>query len=61
MHFHKLSNMNLTLIEEHFKKKLSSWEGKLLLAGGRLVLINSVLLSLPMFMMSFLLFLKEYW
>jgi hypothetical protein len=35
------------------KKKLSSWKGKQLSLGGRLVLINSVLSSLPMFMMSF--------
>jgi hypothetical protein len=35
-------------VEEIFQKKLSSWKGKL-----RLVLINSVLSSMPMFMMSF--------
>ncbi|WVZ72675.1 hypothetical protein U9M48_021095 [Paspalum notatum var. saurae] len=36
-----------------FIKKLSGWKGKLLSYGGRLVLINSVLSSLAMFMMSF--------
>ena len=36
-----------------FKKKLSSWKGKFLSYGGRLVLIKSVLSSLAMFMMSF--------
>ncbi|WVZ49763.1 hypothetical protein U9M48_001092 [Paspalum notatum var. saurae] len=38
-----------------FPKKLSGWKGKLLSYGGRLVLvlINSVLSSLAMFMMSF--------
>jgi len=35
------------------RRKLSSWKGKLLSVGGRRVLINSVLTSLPMFMMSF--------
>jgi hypothetical protein len=30
-----------------------SWKGKLILLEGRLVLINSILSSLPMFMMSF--------
>ena len=41
------------MVEDHFQKKLSSWKGKLLSYGGRLVLINSVLSSLAMFMMSF--------
>ena len=41
------------ILRRDFRKKLSSWKGKLLSVGGRLVLINSVLSSLPMFMMSF--------
>jgi hypothetical protein len=41
------------LIEERIEKKLSSWKEKYLSVGGRLVLINSVLTSLPMFMLSF--------
>jgi hypothetical protein len=49
----KLSNKDWSVVEERFQKKLSSWKGKLLSSGGRLVLINSVLSSLPMFMMSF--------
>jgi hypothetical protein len=49
----KLSNKDWRLVEERFQKKLSSWKGKLLSYGGRIVLINSVLSSLPMFMMSF--------
>jgi len=53
MHYRKLSNKHWCSIEERFQKKLSSWKGKLLSSGGRLVLINSVLSSLPMFMMSF--------
>lgn len=53
MHFHKLSNTDCNLIEDSFQKKLSSWKGNLLSAGGRLVLINSVLSCLPMFVMSF--------
>jgi hypothetical protein len=53
MHFRKLSNRDWKVIEERFEKKLSAWKGKVLTVGGRLVLINSVLSSLPMFMMSF--------
>jgi hypothetical protein len=41
------------MIEERIEKKLSSWKCKYLSIGGRLVLINLVLTSLPMFMLSF--------
>lgn len=34
-------------------KKLSCWKGKLLSYGGRLVLVNSVLTSMSMFLFSF--------
>jgi len=40
MHYRKLSNKHWSAIEERFQKKLSSWKGKLLSSGGRLVLIN---------------------
>jgi len=53
MHFRKLLNKDWKNIEERIEKRLSGWKGKMLTCGGRLVLINSVLSSLPMFMMSF--------
>ena len=53
MHHRKLSNGDWNIIEQRFEKKLSSWKGKHLSVGGRLVLINSVLTSLAMFMLSF--------
>ena len=53
MHYRKLNNTDYKLIEERIEKKLSGWKGKHLSYGGRLVLINSVLSSLPMFMMFF--------
>jgi hypothetical protein len=53
MHYRKLNNKDWEMIEERIEKKLSSWKGKYLSVGGRLVLINSVLTSLPMFMLSF--------
>jgi hypothetical protein len=39
-------------VESRFEKKLGCWAGKLLSYGDRLVLINFVLTSLPMFMLS---------
>jgi hypothetical protein len=53
IHFRRLKNGEWKLIEDRFKKKLSSWLGKLLSYGDRLILINSILTSLPMFMLSF--------
>jgi hypothetical protein len=43
----------LGVIENRIENKLSGWKGKMLSVGGRLVLINSVLSSLLMFMLSF--------
>jgi hypothetical protein len=53
MHHKKISNADWKVIEENFEKKLSSWKWKLLSYGKRLVLINSVLSSIIMFMLSF--------
>ena len=53
MHHCKLRNTDWSVIKERFKRKLSTWKAKHLSYGGRLVLLNSVLSSLPMFMMSF--------
>jgi hypothetical protein len=48
----KFLNKDWSAIEDRFQKT-EYWKGKLLSSGGRLVLINSVLSSLPMFLMSF--------
>jgi hypothetical protein len=53
MNTRKLSNKDWQVIKNRIEKKLSGWKEKLLSVGGRLVLINSVLSSLPIFMMSF--------
>jgi hypothetical protein len=53
MQYRKLSNSDWKMIEAKFEKKLSGWKGKLMSIGGRLVLINSVLINLVMFMLSF--------
>lgn len=49
----KLSNSDRKEVEERFQKKLNCWKGKMLSVGGRLVLINSALSNLAMFMLSF--------
>jgi hypothetical protein len=53
MHYQMLRNSDWKIIEAKSKKKLSGWKGKIMSVGGRLVLINSVLTSLVMFMLSF--------
>jgi len=53
VHYRRLSNNDWLRVQERFEKRLSSWKGKNLLTGGRLTLINSVLSSLPMYMMLF--------
>jgi hypothetical protein len=53
IHFKKLRNQDWARVGERFEKRLSSWKGKHLSIGGRLTLINSVLSSLPMYMLSF--------
>jgi hypothetical protein len=54
IHYRRLLNKEWNPVEDRFEKKLGCWQGKLLSYGDRLILINSVLTSLPMFMLSFL-------
>ena len=53
IHYRRLLNKEWKPIEDRFECKLGSWIGKMLSYGDRLVLINSVLTSLPMFLLSF--------
>ncbi|WVZ53496.1 hypothetical protein U9M48_004427 [Paspalum notatum var. saurae] len=53
LHYRKLKNTDWRMVEERSEKRLSGWKGKLLYVGERLVLINTVLSSLPMFILSF--------
>jgi len=59
VHHRKLFNEDWKRVEERFQKKLNCWRDNILLVGGRLVLINSVLSSLSMFMLSFFKIPKE--
>jgi hypothetical protein len=54
----KIANSDWRDVEERFQKKQSSWKGKVLSVGGRMELINIVLSSLPMYLMSFSGFLR---
>jgi hypothetical protein len=51
MHHRKLMNKDWKHVEQRFQKILNCWTSKMLSVGGRLVLINSVLSCLPMFML----------
>ena len=54
IHYRRLRNSEWNSMEIRFASKLGCWKGKMLSYGDRLVLVNSVLTSLPMFMLSFL-------
>jgi hypothetical protein len=53
IHHRNLCNAEWNPVESRFVSKFG-WQSNLLSYGDRLVLINSVLTSLPMFMLSFL-------
>jgi hypothetical protein len=53
IHFRQLTIAEWKHVEERLQKRLSSWKGKLLSLGGRLVLINSVLTNMVLYMISF--------
>jgi len=53
MHHRQLLNNDWRKVEECFEKKLACWKAKHLSYRGRLILLNSVLSSLLMFMMFF--------
>ena len=53
IHYRKLLNKEWKPVEDRFERKLGSWVAKMLSYGDRLVLIISVLTSLPMFILSF--------
>jgi hypothetical protein len=55
IHYQRLTLAEWKIVEERLQKRLSSWKGKLLSLGGRLVLINSVLSNMVQHMISFFL------
>jgi hypothetical protein len=55
IHYWRLTITEWKAVEERLQKRLSSWKSKLLSLGGRLVLINSVLTNMVLYMISFFL------
>jgi hypothetical protein len=55
IYYRRLTIVEWKLVEERLQKRLSSWKGKLLSLGGRLVLINSVLTNMVLYMIPFFL------
>jgi hypothetical protein len=55
IHYQRLTLAEWKLVEERLQKRLSSWKGKLLSLGGRLILINLVLSNMVLHMISFFL------
>jgi hypothetical protein len=53
MHHKKLRNAGWKIIEDKFENRLRCYKGKLLYYGGRLVLINTILSSFALFLLSF--------
>jgi hypothetical protein len=54
IHYRRLTLLQWKIVEKILQKRLSSWKGKLLSLGGRLILINSVLTNMVRYMISFL-------
>jgi hypothetical protein len=55
IHYRRLTIVEWKIVEEILQKQLSSWKGKLLSLEGRLVLINSVLTNMVLYMIYFFL------
>jgi hypothetical protein len=53
IHYRRLTNAEWKMVKERLQIRLSSWKGKLLSLGGRLVLINAVLSNMVLYMISF--------
>ena len=53
IHYRRLTNTKWKHVEESLQNRLSSWKGKLLSLGGRLILINPVLSNMVLYMISF--------
>ena len=55
IHYRRLTIVEWGQAEERIQKRLSSWKEKYLSTGERLVLINSVITNMVLYMLSFFL------
>jgi hypothetical protein len=53
VHYRRVTNVEWKLVEERLQIRLSSWKGKLLSLGGRMVLVNTILSIMILYMISF--------
>jgi hypothetical protein len=53
IHVKKLRKHDLQLVNCKMIKRTNPWQERLMSSGGRLILINSCLSSIPMYMMGF--------
>jgi hypothetical protein len=53
IHYRRRTNDKWKIVEERLQLRLSSWRGKLLSIGGRLILINPILINMVLYMLSF--------
>jgi hypothetical protein len=58
IHYRGLTNAEWKVVKERLQERLSSWKGKLLSVGRRLVLINYILTNMVLYMLSFFQVLK---
>jgi hypothetical protein len=53
LHWKSLSVQDWNFLIEKIKNKLQRWKSKLLSIGGTMILLNSIILSIPIYWMSF--------
>jgi hypothetical protein len=53
IHTGKLRKCDLQVVNVKIGKRVEPWQGKLLSSGGRLILVNSYLSSIPTYLMGF--------
>jgi hypothetical protein len=53
IHSRKLRKCDLHVVNVKMGKRLEPWQGKLMSSGGRLILVNSCLSSIPTYLMVF--------
>lgn len=58
LHFEKLTREDIQPLIDNILKRMARWRGKLLSYAGKLVLVRSCLVSIPVYLLSFVKFPK---